>query len=386
LRVLFVNHTGTVSGAEISLVDLIAGMPSEVQGVIACPEGDLAENLRALRMDVHTIPAIDASLRFHPVHTPVGVVQLARSSLSLRRAARLHGVDIVHANSLRAGVAATLGLWPGGPPLVVHVRDCLPTGGTADLTRALVRRGASVVLANSRYTADNFARTKAAKVTVAPSPVDLKRFDPDRVDRVRARTALNLGAEPALAVIAQITPWKGQATAVEALALLEEEGVRARLLIVGSVKFASAATRYDNPAYLQALHARVADRGLTDRVVFTGERADVPELMRAIDVLLVPSWEEPFGRSVIEAMAMGTPVVATSVGGPAEVIADGVNGRLVEPRSPASWASALGELLADPDLLRGMAEAGRRTAVQFERGNHVEQVLAVYRQALSSAS
>jgi glycosyltransferase involved in cell wall biosynthesis len=379
LRVLFVNHTGTKSGAEISLIDLVVGMPSEVHGLVACPEGELAEILRARGVDVHPIPAIEASLRLHPVQTPVGVAQILRSALAVQRGSRRHQADIVHANSVRAGLAATVAAAAGGPRLLVHVRDCLPTTRAANLTRALIDRGASMVLANSRYTAENFARSgDRTNVTVAHSPVDLERFYPDRFDRAQARAELNLGPEPVLAVVAQITPWKGQATAIEALALLKERGLGARLLLVGGVK-------YDNAAYLRSLRQLVRDLRLQEDVTFVGDRADVPEVLRAIDVLLVPSWEEPFGRSVVEAMAMETPVIATCVGGPAEVIEDGSNGRLVEPRKPEAWSRAIEELLADPDLQRTMGQAGRRTAMRFDRPIHVEKVMAAYRRTLSSA-
>ena len=76
--------------------------------------------------------------------------------------------------------------------------------------------------------------------------------------------------------------------------------------------------------------------------------------MRALDVLLLPSWEEPFGRALIEAMALGVPVVATNVGGPPEIVEDGREGYLVAPREPAAWAQAIRR------YRRGAQSAGRR--------------------------
>ena len=171
------------------------------------------------------------------------------------------------------------------------------------------------------------------------NPVDLDRFDPDKVDRFAARNSLGLKHSDFVAtVLAQITPWKGQEEAIRSIARVRERHPDVKLLLVGSAKFLSKATRYDNAAYLESLHRLVAELELGDHVQFLGERDDVPAVLRATDTVLVPSWEEPFGRSVIEAMAMRVPVIATNVGGPTEVIADRKNGMLLSPRAPENWA------------------------------------------------
>lgn len=80
----------------------------------------------------------------------------------------------------------------------------------------------------------------------------------------------------------------------------------AQLVLVG-VAFDGAAVRYDNPSYERSLHARVAELGLDDAVHFAGQRHDIPEVMRDLDLLLLPSWEEPFGTVVVEAMSARCP-------------------------------------------------------------------------------
>jgi glycosyltransferase involved in cell wall biosynthesis len=126
--------------------------------------------------------------------------------------------------------------------------------------------------------------------------------------------------------------------------------------------------------------------GLSDAVDFLGEREDIPEVLSALDLLLVPSWQEPFGRPVIEGMAMGRAVMATDVGGPAEVIDDGVDGRLLAPRSPDAWAAAAAELLADRDALAAMERAARASAARFDRGAYVERMLALYGGVISGST
>jgi glycosyltransferase involved in cell wall biosynthesis len=382
MRVLFVSHTAVESGAELSLLDLVAGLPDTVSARVACPEGAFAATLRARGVPVDVMPPVEASFRFHPVHTARGVAQVVRAAIAVRRAARDHRADLVHANSVRAGLAATLAAGRRSPPVLVHVRDCLPPGRAADWIRRILTRRATVV-ANSRYTAAAFAGSDGqAEVEVLHSPVDLERFDPGRVDRARARARLGANGAPVLAVVGQITPWKGQATAIEALAILRRSVPDASLLVIGSVKFAGAATRFDNAAYLRSLEDMAGELGLGDHVRFLGERSDLPDLLRAVDLVLVPSSEEPFGRVVVEAMAMETPVIATSVGGPGEVIEDGVTGTLVPPGAPAAWAQAATDLLADDKRRSAMGQRARRTALGFDRARHVERVLAVYRRLL----
>src|SRR5205807_9246686 len=161
---------------------------------------------------------------------------------------------------------------------VVSVHDCLPPSLSASLTRETIGIGAAVVIANSRHTAERFAtRVSHPDVRVVNYGIDEKRFDPSRIDRSEARKRLGLDTEDlVLAVVGQLTPWKGQDHAIRLLAELAPQRPEARLVLAGSVKFASRATRYDNPAYVRELHALTESPGLGEKVLFMGERDDVP--------------------------------------------------------------------------------------------------------------
>jgi L-malate glycosyltransferase len=219
---------------------------------------------------------------------------------------------------------------------------------------------------------------------VVHSPVDLERFDPAAIDPSDARARLGLSASSfVLAVIAQITPWKGQDDAIRMLELLKSSERDVRLLLVGSPKFVSGATRYDNRAYARELARLTESLGIGEDVMFLGERDDIPEILRAVDVLLVPSWEEPFGRAIIEAMAMEVPVIATEVGGPSEIVRAGEDGLLLPPRAPPAWAAAIEDLISRPELRAKMGRKARERAVErFGIEPHVRGVLAAYDEAL----
>ena len=394
MRVLYVSHTAVVSGAERSLLDLFDALGNSVEPLLAAPRGVLSELARRRGIETTPILGTAGSLRLHPLHTPRALVEMALAGRQVRRAAARHGAELVHANSIRAGLALALAR-SRGTPTVVHVRDCLPPSAVSRATLRTIAASASTVVANSRYTAASvLAAAPRARAQVVHNAVDLARFDPARIDRgaARARLAQTLAApagereRPLLAVVAQLSPWKGQETAIEALAELRALGIDAELLLVGAAKFVAAATRFDNEAYVARLRGLAARAGVEQRVHWLGERDDVPELMRALDVLLLPSWEEPFGRALIEAMAMEVPVVATSVGGPPEIVRDGREGHLIAPRQPRAWAAAIARVLQSDGGGRAMGRAGRaRVEREFTFAQQARAMLAVYEGAKSKS-
>ncbi|MEA2171121.1 MAG: hypothetical protein QOF76_4421 [Solirubrobacteraceae bacterium] len=389
LRVLYVNHTAQVSGGERSLLELLAGLDGRVEPVVASPPGELAEAVRALDVAHVPVPGTAGSLKLHPVHTPRTLAELAAAARAVRRLARDVGADLVHANSIRAGLVAGVASGTGGAPAVVHVRDVLPDGPVTAATRAVIGATAAAIVGNSEYTLRRFAGSRIrARVAVAHSPVDLVGLQAAAAlpaQQARQRIGLDPGEGPVLGVVAQLTPWKAQDDAVRIAAGLRATHPGVRLVLVGSAKFVARATRHDNDAFVEGLERLIDELGMRDRVHLLGERRDVPQALRALDLLLLPSWEEPFGRVVVEALAVGVPVAATTAGGPPEIIRDGTEGLLLPPREPGVWVRALAPVLADRDRLAAMGDAGRRRAQDFGRDAHVQRLLAVYADVLSSS-
>jgi glycosyltransferase involved in cell wall biosynthesis len=293
---------------------------------------------------------------------------------------------LIHANSIRAGLAAVLAARLGAPPVIVHLRDCLPSGRLANLIRRFLTAGAKCLIANSDYTATNFAGGNSRdNVVTVHNPVDLDVFSPGRHARDEARDRLGLErSAPVLGVIGQLAPWKGHDDAIRCFATLRARWPNACLLLVGNAVFTSRATRFDNCAYGESLHRLARSLNLNGSVRFLGEREDLPAILRAVDLVLLPSWEEPFGRTVVEAMAMEVPVVATSVGGPAEVITDGVDGVLLPPRQPDAWASVVDDLLSRPSYRAELGQRARCAVVRrFGINDHARKILEIYREVLA---
>ena len=212
--------------------------------------------------------------------------------------------------------------------------------------------------------------------------VDRERFSPAARGSTGIREELGLSdSARLLAEVAQITPWKGQDTAIRSLPRIRER-FDAHLLIVGDIAFSSQ--RYDNVGFLHSLEELVRELGVESAVHFFGRRDDIPELIGAIDLLLLPSWDEPFGLVVAEAISVGTSVLVTERGGVREYIKDGFNGRLLPPHEPAVWAEAAIELLDDPEALARMTRESSTTAEQFNDERYCREMLAIYERAASA--
>lgn len=385
MRVLYVNHTAEMSGGERSLLYLLSVLPPSVAASVACPPGPLALAVRQLGLVASEIPPIKGSLRFHPWHTARGLVAITEAALAIHRRALATDADLVHANSIRAGLAAALAAKLGGPPVIVDVRDCLPMTRMAKITRRFLGKHAAAIFANSSYTATNFGGCRAV-VRVVHNAIDLKRFDFARFGRNEARDRLGIDRSASvLGLVAQITPWKGQEEAIRALALIRSRRPT-QLLLVGEAKFRGGQARFDTYAYRNSLRRIVQDLGLDGAVHFLGERRDIPEILRALDLLLMPSWEEPFGNVALEAMAMEIPVVASDVGGLVEIVRPGEDGLLLPPKQPEAWAAAIEELLAQTHLRARMGRNGRqRVEMEFDGSRYLGQVLAYYHAAVGES-
>jgi glycosyltransferase involved in cell wall biosynthesis len=182
-----------------------------------------------------------------------------------------------------------------------------------------------------------------------------------------ARAPLGLPRDAfVVAALGRLVPIKGFDLLVEALPALVAAVPRARLLVIG-----------DGPLR-GALERRAEALGTSPRLTITGARGDVPAVLAAADVLAAPSRNEGMGRALVEAMALGLPVVGARVGGIPDVIVDGESGRLVDTENAAALAGALIELGLDDRLRAKLGEAASERAEAFSTEVSAARLLAVY--------
>lgn len=385
MRVLVTGHTGLIGGGERCLLDLLGHVGDDIDPHYAGPPGPMMDAVQGLGVPTSTLRGTTGSLRIGAA-TARAVRDMIADGFVAWRIARRVGAAVVMANSLRAGLMGVVAeRLPGCPPHVVHIHDVLPPGSVGDALNRLVHHGTSFAVANSRYAAERFAPDRS-RVDLVYNPVDLQRFDAGALTRGEGRARLGFKTDDLLVgVVAQITPWKAQIDAIRAHAVIRR-ALPVSLLIVGSAKFVAPGTRYDNGGYLAELHAEAARLGCEDSVRFLGEREDVPELLQALDVLVMPSWEEPFGRVAVEAMAMATPVVVTDRGGPPEYVEHGVSGLLVPPHRPDRLAQETMRLLADRAFRDRIGSAGRRAVRgRFGIERYRERMLEAFDHAINAS-
>jgi glycosyltransferase involved in cell wall biosynthesis len=266
-------------------------------------------------------------------------------------------IDVMHAYSFYGNVFGILPARLVSTPVVIaSIRD-----RGAYLTpmqkrvQRFVCRFADCVLVNAEAVKDWLISEgyNPAKIVVIPNGVEMSRFkEPANPEKVRRELGIPADS-PLVMLVSRLTRQKGVEQFLEAAQRLAPRFADARFVIVG----------YANPAeqdYEDALKALTERLGLTDRVIFTGLRQDVPALLAAATVSAMPSLNEALSNVLLESMASGAPTVATRVGGTPEAIVDEVTGLLVEPGDSQALADSIARLIEDPVLARRLGDAARK--------------------------
>lgn len=368
-RILFVDHSGALGGAELFLLDL-ARLYADTSTVVTFESGRFTEQLEAQGLPYYVINAGAALQRVRKSGTWLHGVQalpaLARTAQAVAQQARLH--DVIVANSQKALLPAAWAAQCTGTPLIWMVHDLLTPEHFGWMQRQLVTRvanaSAALVAVNSRATAHAFTDGGGTgPIIEIPNGLDATPFDRARQrDLFGLRSALDLPHDaPVLGVFSRLAEWKGQHVLLEALHDLPT----AHALIVGEAAFPG-----DAP-YAERLHEQADHPALLGRVHFAGHRTDIPDLMAACTIVVHTSTAaEPFGRVVAEGLLAKRPVVATEAGGVPEIIRPQHSGLLVPPGDATALATACQSLLDDPDWAATLARTGAadvRTRYGLER-------------------
>ena len=212
--------------------------------------------------------------------------------------------------------------------------------------------------------------------SVIYDPLTVPDADDLSVAARNIRTELGIDGVPVVTNVARIVPWKGLHVFIESLPAVIERHPELAALIVGDLG--------SDPNYTNRLERMALDLGIADRVHFVGFRPDTYAIMAASDVVVHSSIHpEPFGRVVIEAMAVGTPIVAMRAGGPLESVDDGVSGLLVSPDRSPEMAAAIDRILSDASFAGRIGEEGkRRVKARHAPSRYWEELLGVYEDIL----
>jgi len=293
-------------------------------------------------------------------------------------------LQIVHAYGFYANLFAVPAAWWAATPVVIaSVRD---SGDLWTPAQRLAQRAICVlahhIVVNAHAVGDVLTREgyDAAKISVIRNGIDASRFDGAKNDgRIHQELGLPPGA-PLVTVVSRLSrnkefEFKGIRHFLDAAARVSAGFDDVRFLIVG------------DGVLREELERRAERLGLTRRVLFTGFRLDVPEILAASTIAVLPSLSEGMSNSLLESMAAGVPVVATRVGGNPEAVGDDEGGLLVPAGDDAFLATAIGRLLRDRELRASLGRGGRQRVERlFSIRRMVGDTEALYRRLLEERS
>jgi glycosyltransferase involved in cell wall biosynthesis len=377
MRVLYVNpFSQEVSGPDQSLRSLLPGLTAlgvEAHVVLPAP-GPQVPRYEALGVAVHFAPLAIIRRKLPPWTAGLFPATLAWGTARVAAIARRIRADLVHSNMevmLEGGLAArALRL-----PHVMHYR-----GNTLDQPKwvfdplvAIWNAQADHIYCISKATAGIFERRgRAAKVEVMYNPVDLSAYAAaPRSHEVRASLGAS-GRQPLVGTVGRIHPRKDIETFIRAAAVVSARVPEARFVIVGDAK---VDVEHEYQRHLERLSTEL---GLGSRVVFAGARRDIPEVMRALDIFVLASRHEGFGRVIAEAMAAGKPTLVTNEGAPPELVEGDRYGLVARPQDPEDFARQILRLLSSPAEAATLSERAVERARMFDARAIATRVHARY--------
>jgi len=370
MTVLLVDSAREFGGAQRSLCELAVALKERGITVhAAVPAGSLANALLGAGISVRLLPAV----RLHRGLRPRALLEIARfihALLVLARAIRAVRPDIIHANGLTPALLAVN--VRQRRPVLWHVRDlAMPFSSV----RYLSRRVACIVGISdpvAEYLSETVPSFQLRKVRLIRNGIDTRHFRPG--DRAAARRAFQLPADaPLVGMISHLVPWKRHDFFLDLAAAIHQTRRDVHFVIAGRDLF------HDHPLLRARLETQIAEAGLSETIRWLPDLDDVAPLLPALDALVHPAADEPFGRVLCEAMAAGIPVVAANRAGPLCIVPDNAAGYLVPTADTAAFARQTLRLLDKPENARRMGAAARQHVLDnFDIARTAKEMHALY--------
>lgn len=344
--------------------------------VVAPIEGVALDQFRAIGVECVVMPPPGelgsyggAVLRAGMLGRLKSVCGLLLYNFHLARFFRRRKIDVVYSNCVRAQLSAGLGAMLAGVPSFLYIKG--------EMTNPFIDRISLLIASRVVFQSESNAGAKYKSIVrMLRSKIGIIKpgLEFEKIDLVEARDPVELRRELGIddacfntAVIGQLSLLKGVHCVIEAMAGIVREFPHVRLYIVGDCVIE------DHEAYKKKLVGMVDRLGLKKHVFFTGWRNDSLAIMRCMSAVIQPSFTEGFSWVVLESMAMARPLIATDVGGHAEVVADGITGFLIPPNDPGSIARRWRDLVSNPSLAERIGREARRAV---SRDYRIEEKVA----------
>jgi len=337
----------------------------------------------AEKVDSGRIEAIVCSLRTNPEAMPIStrLINLGYhkynpfSFLAIAKLCREEKIDIIHAHLQKSIMSSLLARFFCTSKIVIHEHGPIFRGDTGFIYRSFLRvlgSKAAMAIANSQATKAALSRVTGIEeesIPVVSNFIDFAQFDHTLYDRQDARAKLGITAnETIIGFVGRLDPCKGVDLLINAAAILCGDNQQYRFVVVGE------------GAQRQELEKLTHRLGLEDKVIFAGLCKNPAELMVAFDIAVVPSRREAFGIAAVELMRMRIPIIASAVGGLAEVVQDGKTGILLDALNAECIADSIEALARDSTLGRNIADNAEAFSRKFDGREQIEQIMEIYEQ------
>ncbi|MDQ3815330.1 MAG: glycosyltransferase family 4 protein [Armatimonadota bacterium] len=380
MNVLYLNQAAQISGAEQSLRALLWQFRRarvDIDPIITLPgTGPFADLLRDEEWNVTFAPLRRIQRPQNIINKMSVLVHILRTAPFIARLVQQTQSHLIHSNSTTAHLVGGLAAGRTGKPAIWHARDLVSLAGIAG---ALAQR-ATWVIAISNCVAERLQKdgVPPEKVRVIYNGLDPDEWRPHGNSQLRETLGLPDDAL-VFGCVSQLVPWKNQKAFIEAAAQLcqDENCSKARFVIIGGDLWA------EHQSYVSELRALVKQRNMQERFNFIPHQSKNTDALSALDALVLASHTEPFGRVLIEAMALEKVVIAYAESGPLEIVTHLQDGILVQPTEENGLANAMRRVLHEPQLREEIRRQARTTVLQkFHIADSAQRVLELYREVL----
>jgi glycosyltransferase involved in cell wall biosynthesis len=366
-NILLVSHSSELLGAQQSLLYILKNIDTDrFNPLVICPsKGPLIQEIEKLGFSVEIVPMQWWLFgRFNLLKESVKPIFQLYSIFKILFQIKKYDIDLIHINTIvnfEAAVAAKI----AKKPCVWHIREILKDNpglksliGAPRIYKAVYTLSDKIICISKavKFKFRENIEYNTPKIEIIYNAVDIGKFTGICGDPFRNKIGITQDTF-LVGLVGNIEERKGHTDLLYAIKSIAQknDGIK-------NLKFAIVGD--GDPEYVSKLKHTVKELGIEDYIIFTGFYKEIPVVMAALDLLVLPSWEEPFGRVVIEAMAAGKPVVGTNSGGVPEIIEDGKTGILVPSRDSEAMSEAVDKLLKDRELAQLMGEEGRKRVIK----------------------
>lgn len=383
VNVLFYEHSSGYGGSSKSLVNILYHLRKDkfYPAVIIFNEGPQINKIKELGIEIikfsyKTTKTIEVKNSYWAVILDIfkNFLPITWHLISLIRDKR---ISLIHINNnIFSGIPAILAAKMLSVPCICHIRQ----------TRVPIKREKLVIpwinkilVLNQKALEEYRKYVPSEKVCLIYNGIDLEEYTvrEGALKEIKKEFDLN-DSDSIVGIVGRLVEGKGHDDFLKAAAIIENKKSNVKFLIVGDDPTRDKRTK-------KKLKKLTKNLSLNDDVIFTGWRDDIKDIMSIFDILVMPSQAEGLPNTILEAMALCKPVVATNVSGPSEIVIDGKTGFLIPPNNPSALAEAILKLLKNGELAASMGEAGRKRVERlFDIRKTVRQLEQIYEEILAN--